>query len=173
MLPRKIWNLGYLCALNSRPFNTEPLYGHAPVFWRKKSYCTRCTWLKLALHTRDLAEFCHTLQTGRPAVNAVQWRHYVPLCFNSVQKVKHNSQEANQEISFGNVYIILNSWQNCFTLFDQSCLMFKLSSMQYSDAVVIQTRSQSRNEINTLTEYLVQKHNNFLQLKRGYLVLNW
>ena len=71
-----------------------------------------------------------------------------------MQKVKHDSQVANQEISFGNVYMILNSWQNCFTLFDQSCLMFKLSSMQYPEAVVIQTRSQSRNEMNTHTEHL-------------------
>ena len=71
-----------------------------------------------------------------------------------MQKVKHDSQEPNQEISFGNVYMILKSWQNCFTLFDQSCLMFKLSSMQYSEPVVIQTRSQSRNEMNTHTEHL-------------------
>ena len=42
--------------------------------------------------------------------------------------------------------------------------MLKLSSMQYSEAVVIQTRSQSRIEIDTHTEHLVQKHNNFLQL---------
>ena len=34
--------------------------------------------------------------------------------------------------------------------------------MQYSEPVVIQTRSQSRYEINTHTEHLVQKHNNFL-----------
>ena len=42
------------------------------------------------------------------------------------------------------------------------------------EPVVIQTRSQSRNEqeINTHTERLVQKHNNFLYLKRNYLVLN-
>ena len=32
--------------------------------------------------------------------------------------------------------------------------MFKLSSMQYSEPVVIQTRSQSRNEMNTKTEHL-------------------
>ena len=39
----------------------------------------------------------------------------------------------------------------------------KLSTaMQYSEPVVIQSRSQSRNEINTHTEHLVQKHNNFL-----------
>ena len=44
--------------------------------------------------------------------------------------------------------------------------------MQYSEPVVIQTRSQSRNEINTHTERFVQKHNNFLYLKRSYLVLN-
>ena len=34
--------------------------------------------------------------------------------------------------------------------------------MQYSERAVIQTRSQSRNEINTHTEHLVQKHNTFL-----------
>ena len=44
--------------------------------------------------------------------------------------------------------------------------------MQYSEPVVIQTRLQSRNEINTHMEQLVQKHNNVLQLKRSYLVLN-
>ena len=32
--------------------------------------------------------------------------------------------------------------------------MFKLSSMQSSEPVVIQTRSQSRNEMNTHTEHL-------------------
>ena len=81
-----------------------------------------------------------------------------------MQKVKHDFQVANQEISFGNVYMIQNSWQNCFTLFDRnSCLTFKLSSSQYSEPVVIQTRSQSRYEINTHTKHLVQKHNNFLQ----------
>ena len=31
---------------------------------KKNSYSTRCTRLKLALHVRDLVEFCHTLQTG-------------------------------------------------------------------------------------------------------------
>ena len=44
--------------------------------------------------------------------------------------------------------------------------------MQYSEPVLIQTRSQSRNEINTHMEKLVQKRNNFLQLKRSYLGLN-
>ena len=47
-----------------------------------------------------------------------------------------------------------------------------INCMQYSEPVVIQTRSQSRNEINTHTERLVQKHNNFLYLKRSYFVLN-
>ena len=49
-----------------------------------------------------------------------------------------------------------------------------INCMQYSETVVIQTRSQSRNQQNKLTqmEKLVQKHNNFLQLKRSYLVLN-
>ena len=47
-----------------------------------------------------------------------------------------------------------------------------INCMQYSEPVVIQTRSQSRNEINTHTERFVQKHNNFLYLKRSYLVLN-
>ena len=48
--------------------------------------------------------------------------------------------------------------------------------MQYSEPVVLfhdnQTRSQSRNERNTHTEHLVQKHNDLLQFKRSYLVLN-
>ena len=44
--------------------------------------------------------------------------------------------------------------------------------MQYSEPVVIQSRSQSRNEINTHTEHLVQKHNDLLYLKGSYLVLN-
>ena len=36
-----------------------------------------------------------------------------------------------------------------------------------------QTRSQSRNEINTHTEHLVQKHNDLLKnWKKAYLVLN-
>ena len=58
-----------------------------------------------------------------------------------MQKVKQDFQVADQEISFGNVYIIE------------------------------QLTQLSRNEINTPTERLVQKHNNFLQLKRSYLVL--
>ena len=37
-----------------------------------------------------------------------------------------------------------------------------INCMQYSEPDVIQTRSQSRNEINTHMEHLVQKHNNFL-----------
>ena len=48
--------------------------------------------------------------------------------------------------------------------------------MQYSELVVIpyQTRSQSnaRNEINTHTEHLVQKHKDLLSMKRSYSVLN-
>ena len=47
-----------------------------------------------------------------------------------------------------------------------------INCMQYSQPVVIQTRSQSRNEIYTHAEHLVQKHNNFLYLRRSYLVLN-
>ena len=54
-----------------------------------------------------------------------------------------------------------------------------INCMQYNsqEPVVIlkfynQTRSQSRNEINTYTEHLVQKQNDLLQLKRSYLVLN-
>ena len=34
--------------------------------------------------------------------------------------------------------------------------------MQYSEPVVIKTRSQSHNEINAHVEHLVQKHNDFL-----------
>ena len=34
-----------------------------------------------------------------------------------------------------------------------------INCMQYSEPVVIQTRSQSHNEIYTPTEHLVQKHN--------------
>ena len=47
-----------------------------------------------------------------------------------------------------------------------------INCMQYSEPVVIQTRSQSRNEINTHKENLVQKHNKILKLKKSYLVLN-
>ena len=92
-----------------------------------------------------------------------------------MQKVKHHFQVANQEISSGNVYMIQNSWRNCFTLFDRnSCWTFKLSTAcsTLNLPVVIQTRLQSRNQINTHTEHLVQKHNNFLSLNRSYLVLD-
>ena len=42
-----------------------------------------------------------------------------------MQKVTHNLQVANREISFGNVCMI----QNCFIFFDRnSCLTFKLST---------------------------------------------
>ena len=55
----------------------------------------------------------------------------------------------NKEISFGNVCIMHDTGVNHN-----------------------KTRSQSRNEINTHTEHLVQKHNDLLSLKRSYLVLN-
>ena len=45
------------------PSNTKPLYGHAPVFWYNKSYCTR---LKLALHAQDLVEFLPYSADWRP-----------------------------------------------------------------------------------------------------------
>ena len=44
-----------------------------------------------------------------------------------------------------------------------------INCMQCTEPVVIQTQSQSCNEINTHTEHLVQKQSNFL---RSYLVLN-
>ena len=47
-----------------------------------------------------------------------------------------------------------------------------INFMQYSELVVIQTLSQSRNDLNTHMENLVKKHKNFLLLKRSYLVLN-
>ena len=79
-----------------------------------------------------------------------------------MQKVKHDFQVANQEISFGNVCMI----QNDFTVFDRnSCLWLKLSTacstlkrLKFHN----QTRSQSRNEIDTRTEHLVRKHNDLL-----------
>ena len=37
-----------------------------------------------------------------------------------------------------------------------------INFMQYSELVVIQTRSQSRNDLNTHMENLVKKHKNFL-----------
>ena len=60
--------------------------------------------------------------------------------------------------------MIQNSWQNCLYPFWLQ-FMFNIQTikcMQYSELVVIQTRSQLHNEINTHTEHLVQKHNNFL-----------
>ena len=81
-----------------------------------------------------------------------------------MQKVKHDFQVANREISFGNVCML----QNCFIFFYcNSCLTFNLCTKFCN-----QTQSQSRNEINTHTEHLVQKHNDLLSLKRSYLVLN-
>ena len=52
-----------------------------------------------------------------------------------------------------------------------------INCMLYNPEPVIskfynQTRSQTRNEINTHTEHLVQKHNDLLSLKQSYLVLN-
>ena len=47
-----------------------------------------------------------------------------------------------------------------------------INFMQYSELVVIQTLSQSRNDLNTHMENLVKKRKNFLLLKRSYLVLN-
>ena len=92
-----------------------------------------------------------------------------------MQKVTHNLQVANREISFGNVCMI----QNCFIFSDHSsCLTFKLStacSTTLNQLYLIldnQTLSQSSNEINTHTEHFVQKHDDLLSLKRSYLVLN-
>ena len=39
----------------------------------KNSYSTRCTRLKLALHARDLVEFCQTLQTGLMLLTATSF----------------------------------------------------------------------------------------------------
>ena len=47
-----------------------------------------------------------------------------------------------------------------------------INCMLYSEPVVIQTWSQSHNEIYTPTEHLVQKHNDLLSLKRSNLVPN-
>ena len=89
-----------------------------------------------------------------------------------MQKVKHDFQVRNREISFGNVRMI----QNCFIFFDRnSCLAFKLSTACSTTGCAKfydKTRSQSRNEINTHTEHFVQKHDDLLSLKRSYLVLN-
>ena len=54
----------------------------------------------------------------------MQWRHYSFALIHV--KVKHDFQVANQEISFENVYMIQNSWQNCFTLFDRNSDMFNV-----------------------------------------------
>ena len=84
-----------------------------------------------------------------------------------MQKVKHYFQVANLEISFGNVCMI----QNCFIFFDcNSCLTFKLSTACSTTGCAKfynQTRSQSRNEINTHTERLVQKHNDCFNWKEA------
>ena len=89
-----------------------------------------------------------------------------------MQKVKDDFQQANKEILSGNVYMI----QNCFTLFIVIHILINVltvNCMQYSERICCnsdQTRSQSCNEINT--HRTLKKHNNLLQLKRSYLVLN-
>ena len=83
-----------------------------------------------------------------------------------LQKVKHHVQLGNQETSFGSVYMI----QNYFTLFHRnSCLTFKLTTASVfwtgCNSIIKlqnQTRSQSRSEINTHTEHLVQKYDDLL-----------
>ena len=73
----------------------------------------------------------------------------------------------NQELSFGNVCMI----QNSFTYFDRnSCIMFKLSTecstlnwLKFHN----QTQAQSHNEINTHTEHLDQKLKDLLSLKEA------
>ena len=48
-----------------------------------------------------------------------------------------------------------------------------INCMQYnSEPVVLNSIIKSRNEINTHTEHVVQKHNDLVELKRSYLVLN-
>ena len=73
-----------------------------------------------------------------------------------MQKVKHDFHVANQEISFEIICMV----ENGFTLFDRN----PINCLQYSERCnsINQTRSQSRNEINTHTEHLVQKHNDLL-----------
>ena len=93
--------------------------------------------------------------------------------------VKHDFQLANKKISSGNVCMV----QNCFTLFDcNSCLWFKLSTARgtLNESVVIQwswSNSIAITQWNTLkythgTLQNYQNHNNLLELKRSYLVLN-
>ena len=86
-----------------------------------------------------------------------------------MQKLKHYFQRANQEMSFMSTYMT----QNYFPPFDHNSSL-TVKGMQYSETGVIQesTQSRSRNEINTHTEYLVQKHNDLLSLKRSNLVPN-
>ena len=76
--------------------------------------------------------------------------------------------------SIWNVYMIQNSWQNCFTLFD--CNLYfnvqTINCMQYSEPVVIQTWLQSCNEINTHMETLSSKTQQCPLIERCYLVLN-
>ena len=52
-----------------------------------------------------------------------------------------------------------------------------INCLQYNSEPVVlnsitETRSQSRNEINTHTKHLVQKQNDLLSLKGSYLVLS-
>ena len=67
-----------------------------------------------------------------------------------MQKVKHDFQVANREISLGNVCMI----QSCFIFFDcNSCLTLKLSTAcnKNLNSTIIKL---GRNEINTHTEHL-------------------
>ena len=83
-----------------------------------------------------------------------------------MQKVKHDFQLADKEISSLNVYMI----QNCFTFLDRnSCLMFKLSitCSTLNESIVI----QKSNSI-AIAQWNKHTRNNSIILKRRYLVLN-
>ena len=67
---------------------------------------------------------------------------------NIVWKCLHDTEQLTELLYFFRLQFMLN--------------IQTINCMQYTEPVVIQTWSESRNEINTHTAHLVQKHNNFL-----------
>ena len=95
-----------------------------------------------------------------------------------MQKVKHDFQPANKEISSGNVYMI----QKCFTLFEcNSYLTFKLSTActtlndvccTFNSILKLDRNHADKTSSLKYTHGTLQKHNDLLLKKRSYLVLN-
>ena len=111
--------------------------------------------------------FSSQQRLNRPAVNAIQWRHY-SLAFALIHAKTKTRFSSDKPRNI--VWKCLHGTELLYFFDRSSCLTFKpyqphavqLWRSGYTE-FYYQTRSQSRNEINTHTEHLVQKHNDLLK----------